>query len=183
MEKIGTKRARGLIKRISITGPESTGKSVLAGQLAAYFHEPYVPEYARSYLQNKGASYTLADVENIARGQLESEEQKAREANRLLFCDTDPLVIKIWCSVRFGKVPPRIEEQFINHRYDLYLLCYPDIPWEADPLRENPHDRDQLFRLYEKELKQAGFNYRIVSGLGAQRLEKAVTFVQQIAKF
>ena len=170
-----------MLKRISITGPESTGKSVLAGQLAGYFHEPFVPEYAREYLQNKGTEYTLEDVLNIARGQLALENQTAEKADKLLFCDTDILVTKIWCSVRFGKVPGWIEEQFLKHKYDLYLLCFPDLPWEPDPLRQNPGDRDKLFELYEKELKQSGMNYRIVSGQGNERLEKAVTFVQEIA--
>jgi len=83
------------IKRIAITGPESTGKTWLAKNLAAYFHTVYVPEYAVEYLLEHGPAYTLKDIENIAKGQLELEEQYVQKAGGLLFCDTDLLVCKI----------------------------------------------------------------------------------------
>ena len=38
-------------RRILILGPESTGKSTLASDLAVHFDEPWVPEFAREYLR------------------------------------------------------------------------------------------------------------------------------------
>ena len=43
-----------------------------------------------------------------------------------------------------------------------YLLCKPDIPWESDPLRENPNDRIKLFDIYKMELDNLGHKYYIV---------------------
>ncbi len=170
------------IKRIAITGPESTGKTWLAKNLAAYFHTVYVPEYAVEYLLEHGPAYTLKDIENIAKGQLELEEQYVQKAGGLLFCDTDLLVCKIWSEMVFKKVPEWIEKMMTEHRYDLYLLCFPDIQWQPGPFRENPEDRKYLFDLYEAELKNHGFRYATIKGQGNERLENAVKFVKEIIR-
>lgn len=169
-----------MLKRISITGPESTGKSWLAKQLAKYFNTVYVPEYSVEYLEEFGPSYTIIDVEKIARGQIKKENKLASEASKLLFCDTDILVNKIWCEVVFKEVPEWIEQQLEKHRYDLYLLCMPDLKWEESPFRENPFDREKLFEFYEKELIRMEVNYGIVNGNGDQRFENALKFVTAI---
>jgi NadR type nicotinamide-nucleotide adenylyltransferase len=167
-------------KRIVITGPESTGKSWLAKQLALKFHTHFVPEYAREYLLEHGLEYNEDDVEAIAKGQLEREDKLATKTDLILFCDTGLLVPKIWSEVVFETCPRWIDDQFHKHNYDLYLLCYPDIPWEYDPMRENPENRKEIFVLYETALKKAGYPYHIVTGLGADRLENALTFVKEI---
>ena len=163
--------------RISITGPESTGKSILSEKLANYFSTDFVPEYSREYLSAK-PNYNFDDVLEIAKGQLLNEDNKAEE-NALLFCDTDVLVNKIWCDFAFGKCHEFIETKFINHRYGLYILCYPDIEWEFDPLRENPDNRLELFDMYKNELDNSGANYRILCGKGEQRLKNAISFVKE----
>jgi len=169
-----------MVKRIAITGPESTGKTELAQHLAGVFNEPWVPEFARDYLEIYGPEYSLHDVEIMAKGQLLEEERMAASANRFLFCDTDLTVTKIWCEVVFGKCPVWINQMFRRHPYDLYLLCYPDLKWQADPLRENPGNRQELFVLYQAALNEIGANYRVVDGLGSDRTEKASSFVKQL---
>ncbi|VAW28888.1 Ribosylnicotinamide kinase, partial [hydrothermal vent metagenome] len=106
----------------------------------------------------------------------------AKDAQEVLFCDTDLLVTKIWCEVVFGTCPEWIEQEFHLHRYDLYLLCYPDIPWEPDPLRENPDDREKLFTLYRQALEENNLPFRVVKELGDVRFENARTFVDEILK-
>ena len=169
-----------MLKRISVTGPESTGKSWLTEQLANHYQTRWVTEYAREYLEGNGPDYGLEDVVKIAKGQLEREEKAALKGRNLLFCDTDVLVTKIWSEVVFGACPSWIQRQFETHSYDLYLLCYPDIPWEPDPLRENPENREELFQLYESALIRHGFPFRVVKGLGSERLENAINFVEEI---
>lgn len=169
-----------MLKRVSITGPESSGKSWLAKRLADYFDTVWVHEFALDYLDRNGAEYSIDDVEQIAKGQLELEEKLSHVATDLLFCDTDDLVTKIWSRVVFNKVPEWIDEQLRHHRYDLYLLCYPDLEWVDGPFRENPIDRVSLFRLYEEELKRLGVNYKVVTGSGEQRFKNAFSFVSEI---
>ena len=122
----------------------------------------------------------MEDVIAIARGQLKRENTAAENARKILFCDTDLLVTKIWCEVVFGHCPEWIEHQFRTHRYDLYLLCYPDIPWEPDPLRENPANREELFELYLKTTEDYKLPFQVVKGLGNVRFENARTFVDEI---
>jgi NadR type nicotinamide-nucleotide adenylyltransferase len=169
-----------LLKRVSITGPECTGKSWLAKKLAEFYRTSWVPEYSVEYLQKKGGAYTVDDILQIVRGQLLAEEKIAKSASSILFCDTDVLVNKIWVEVVFKKVPGYIEKKLIEHKYDIYLLCAPDIPWQPGPFRENPQDRWKLFHKYEDELKKHRFKYRIVTGDGDERFQNAVNFVEDI---
>ena len=169
-----------MLKRIALTGPESTGKTWLAKRLADYFNTVWVHEYAVDYLAKNGSDYKLTDLIAITEGQLEIENSIAHIASDLLFCDTDILVMKIWSKVVFNEVPQFIDQTVSEHQYDLHLLCYPDLEWEYAPFRENPDDRNYLFGLYENELKKNGSNYRIIKGLGDQRLKNAINFVEEI---
>ncbi len=168
-----------MVKRIAITGPESTGKSFLAEQLSNYFNEPWVPEYSREYLKNIALNYQFDDIEKIAREQLKRENLFLGKANSLIFCDTDFTVAKIWSEEVFGSCSGWVNDMFYKNIYDLYLLCVPDIPWHPDPLRQNPNDRERLFAKYLSALKHINANYYVIEGLGDERLKKAVSFVKQ----
>ncbi len=164
--------------RIVLTGPESTGKTTLARSLAEHFQTLYVPEYAREYLEGLDRPYRLEDLETIARTQRARQEEAARRARHFLFCDTDLLVIKIWAEYRFGTCPPWVERQLRAAPPNLYLLCSPDLPWEPDPLRENPHDRPELFQRYLRELSRMNAPFEIIQGQGAERLAQAIRSVE-----
>lgn len=161
-----------MIKRIAITGPESTGKSTLAIDLARHYETVYVPEVSRKYLNKLERPYNYQDIEIIAKHQLKKENELGAQANQLLFCDTDMLVNKIWCDVKFGKCHPWIEEAVESHLYDFYLLCKPDLKWEFDPLREDENKRGELFEIYLKELEDRKLPFEVISG--TDRLELAV---------
>jgi NadR type nicotinamide-nucleotide adenylyltransferase len=169
-----------MIKRIAITGPESTGKSWLSKRLAEYFDTVWVEEYVREYLELNGVNYHYEDILRIAEGQKAREDMAINKANKLLFSDTEPIVTKIWSEVVYSKCDPWIENEIATHPYDLYLICYPDLPWEPDPLRENPDNRLELFELYLEELSTKGYNFKIVKGVGEERLKNAVRFVKDI---
>lgn len=167
--------------RISITGPESTGKSELAKQLSIYYKTIFVPEIAREYLEALGRPYILEDIVSISKKQLRMENDLAVKADKILFCDTDILVTKVWSRYKYGKCDPWIEEKVKSHRYNLYLLCNIDLPWEDDPLRENPdqRQREELFGIYLKELQQLKVNFVIISGTGPARMENAILAVEE----
>ena len=105
--------------RISLTGPESTGKTTLAVRLAAHYGTAFAPEYAREYLADNGPRYTPEDLEEIARGQLAAEATAEALAHRLVFCDSDLLVIKIWAEHSFGTCPEWILQRIDEQCYDL----------------------------------------------------------------
>ncbi len=164
-----------MLQKIAITGPESSGKTTLARQLAAHYETVYVPEFARSYLPTLLRDYVESDLLDIAKGQLQLENENAAFAKKYLFCDSDMTVMKIWAMEKYGRCDAWIAAQNQDNTYDFYLLCAPDIPWEADPLRENPDDRNRLFTLYIKELDKKKVDYIILTGSKQERLKKAIT--------
>lgn len=141
------------IKKIAIIGPECTGKSELSLFLAGHYQTVWVPEYARAYLDNLNRPYNQNDLLKIAQGQLRLEDEYARDAQKVLICDTNLYVIKVWSQFKYGTCAPEILRQIETRRYDLYLLTYVDITWEADPLREHPDQREALYNIYYHEMK------------------------------
>jgi len=151
--------------RVAITGPESTGKSSLAKVLAEHYNTLWVPEYSREYIDNLDRDYTYEDVEKIAVSQIQKEKELLPSAKTILFADTELLVIKIWLEHKFNKTPYWLDYEIDRQKYDLYLLCDIDIPWEYDPQREHPELRQYFFDLYQQKLKNRGFKYIIVSNI------------------
>jgi NadR type nicotinamide-nucleotide adenylyltransferase len=166
-----------LIKRIVLTGPESTGKSALAIELANHFNTVHVPEFARTYISELEQPYSYEDILIIAKGQIDSEMKLMAHANNLLFCDTDLTVTKIWCEFKYGKCHDWILKKMETHTYDIYLLCNIDLPWQNDPQREHPKQREKLFQLYLDEMTSRNLNFGIVSGKRDERLKNAIEII------
>jgi NadR type nicotinamide-nucleotide adenylyltransferase len=169
-----------MLFRIAITGPESTGKSWLAENLANVYQTSWVPEYARQYLEKLERPYTYNDVLDIARGQMDAEDSALKSADRLLFSDTECLVTKIWCEVKFNRCHSWIIDQIEQRPYDLYLLCDIDLSWQPDPQREHPHRRQYLFDLYYAELTDRKLPFAVIQGIGSARLECAIEIINRV---
>lgn len=165
--------------KISITGPESSGKTALAHYLAKELSAALVEEYARVYLNGKVGEPTLSDVVQICKGQQELEKAAMAEA-RTVVCDTDTLVLKVWAEEVFGILPEEIAHAYSESQYDIVLLCKPDLAWEPDPLRSLPDDSERLrlFQLYRAELERSGSNFHIVEGEGDARFALALSKIQ-----
>lgn len=170
------------VARIAVTGPESTGKSWLTRHLAAHYNTLFVPEYAREYVDGLRRPYRRKDILVIAREQLARENAAETAAAGLLFCDTELIVAKIWEQYRYDSLHPWIERQIRKNRYDLYLLCNIDLPWEPDPQREYPHLRKFFFDWFRRELEGYGFPYHVISGDHEERLRNAVAVVDRFLK-
>lgn len=166
------------MKTVAITGPESTGKSQLAAELAAHYHTLWVPEYAREYLSSLGRAYEYADILKIARKQCRMMKDAVLKDKEILFFDTELIVTKIWCDVKYGKCHPWILKNIDKQLVDLYLLTDIDLPWQDDPLREHPHLREHLFALYKSELETRGFRFAVISGIGEERLKNAIQVLE-----
>lgn len=169
-----------LMLKVAITGPESTGKSTLAEQLARHYDTVWVPEYARTYVGNLGRPYTLEDLEAIARGQLALEQEMQQQANTVLFSDTDLLVIKIWSEHAFGHCPAWILEKLKQQNYNLCLLMGVDLPWEPDPQREHPHLRAFFYDWYKRELQALEVPFVEITGQQEERFQLACQHVDAL---
>ena len=172
--------------RVSLTGPESTGKSTLAARLAAHYGTTFAPEFAREYLADSGPHYSSEDLEEIARGQLAAEATAVAEAeargHRVVFFDSDLLVIKIWFGHSFGTCPEWIQQAIARQHYDLVLLMGVDLPWEPDPLREHPHLRQHFYDLYQRELREQMSNFAEVAGDYDRRFAQACFLVDELLR-
>jgi NadR type nicotinamide-nucleotide adenylyltransferase len=162
------------IKKIAIVGPESTGKSSIAVQLAEHYNTVWVPEYAREYCANLTEPCSWQDEINIFHGQLELENKILPQANKLLICDTTFITVKIWSDHMFGKTPKEVLDELPEHTYDLYLLMDIDLPWQEDPLRDFPQMGEHFMQIWHKELKALKANYEVISGYYEIRFQNAV---------
>src|ERR1700712_2177791 len=108
------------IRKVVVIGPECTGKSDLSRFLAAHFKTSCVDEYARAYISKLGKPYEQSDLTKIAHGQLRMEDEWLNETNRVMICDTNAIVIKIWSQFKYGNVEREILTQIADHHYDLY---------------------------------------------------------------
>lgn len=168
------------IKKVVLIGPESTGKTTLAKQLAKHYRTIWVEEYAREYIDGLNRPYEQSDLLNIAQRQLLAEAKQIKKANQVLFCDTDLIVIEIWSKVKYGKCDKWILEQVKNRHYDLYLLCGTDVPWEYDAQREHPEFRNELFEMYELKLIEHNKKYCKIIGNKSIRLKKAIEIIDKL---
>lgn len=164
--------------KIAITGPESTGKSTLAAQLATHYQTVFVPEFARYYLPFIALPYQAQDLKHIALGQLAFEQALLPQAQRLLIADTEMLVMKVWYEHAFGESPAWLEKALQTQHYDLYLLMDIDIAWQPDPQREHPHLRAFFFQRYQQLLEERQLNYKIISGNNEERCQNAIDWIE-----
>jgi nicotinamide riboside kinase len=158
--------------RIAIVGAESTGKTQLAGQLGEHLGLPILQEAARTYLSGRPA-YDWEDVEHMARLQWNGETRLLEQGKGGVF-DTNLLVTMIWSEFVFKRPSLFSEAHFDAGRFDACLLCCPDLPWEPDPLREHPHQREEIHALYLSKLRRYGVTFSEIRGVGSDRFKNAL---------
>lgn len=170
------------MKKVVVIGPESTGKSTLSAMLAKHYDTVWVPEFARGYLDSLQCTYEKNDLLKIAEGQVTSEAAMSLCANRMLICDTDLYVIKVWSEAKYGDCDPAILDMIAKREYDMYLLTYIDIPWEHDPQREHPdpEERAYFYNVYRDIVIQSGLPWADIRGGYEERLQRAVQAIDTL---
>ncbi|MBU3713525.1 MAG: ATP-binding protein [Ferruginibacter sp.] len=181
------------IKKIAVIGPECTGKSTLCKELAAHFQTVWVPEFARSYLLQRDHKYGFDDLKIIAEGQVKAEDEiidsfvSSLEENtdRIIhpvFIDTDMYVMKVWSEYVFNACDNSILASIATRSYDLYLLCYPDLPWVPDPLREHPDEKERMkiYHYYKDAIINQPAPWIEVKGDYALRMDTSIDAVKKM---
>lgn len=168
------------IKRIVLSGPESTGKSVLSKKLAAHFDTNFVEEYGRTYCEEIKNDLDPIDFGHIAGGQLMMEDEAAKKANKLLFCDTDLIITQIWAEIYFNHCPQWIVEASHQRKYDLFILLDVDIPWVDDGTRAYEKQRLWMWNRLREEFESRNLPYIMVKGNFDERFGQAVKAVEEL---
>ncbi|MFT4781689.1 MAG: NadR type nicotinamide-nucleotide adenylyltransferase [Psychroserpens sp.] len=172
--------------KVVLYGPESTGKSTLSKALADWYDTVYVEEYSRFYAEAKAQNnlqLSKEDVLPIAIGQIAAENKQLKNANKLLICDTDLLETKVYSEHYYGGFCPKLVKKYAHENtYDLYFLTYIDTVWEADGIRDQPNNREQLFNRFEHALIDSNKPYALVKGSFEERLNICKTQIENLLK-
>lgn len=164
------------VERIALVGGESSGKSTLAEALARHFQTAFVPEYGRTLWEAKHGQLVYDDLLEIGRCQVAMEDEALERANRYLFCDTTPLVTRLYSEAMFGRAAEPLE-RLAERDYALTLVCAPDFEFCQDGTR-----RDAAFRAQQHEklvgaLELRRTPYVVVSGSLEQRVRAVATLL------
>lgn len=170
MEKVARS---GDIVRVVLTGSESTGKTVLARQLAEHYDAEFVPEFVREFAERKKGPIEFADTDAIARGQIALEDGHAERAQKLLIQDTDLLSTAVYSGHYYGRCVEWIETTARDRRPDLYLLLEIDVPWVPDDVRDRATRREEMQQLFRNAVAEAGAPYVVIQGDWDRRYELA----------
>lgn len=162
------------IKLICFYGSESTGKSFMAQKMAQRYNTEFVPEVSRELIT--GNTFNREDIMAIGREQTKRVFQKARTANKILFCDTDLITTQIYSREYLKVVPPVLYELEKMIEYDLYFLFDIDVPWVRDGVRDlgSTENRKRMYGIFKEALDRRKINYIVVQGNWEER-EQIVT--------
>jgi NadR type nicotinamide-nucleotide adenylyltransferase len=170
------------LKKVCVIGPECTGKSDLSKFLSEYYKTSCVEEYARAYISRLNRPYEQSDLLKIAHGQLRMEDEWVNDTNRVMICDTNLIVVKVWSEFKYGNCEEEILNLIENRVYDLYLLTYIDVPWEDDPQREHPDKREHFWQIYKNEVDKTKVPFVEIGGSREERRKRAIAAIDQLLK-
>ena len=173
-------------KRVCVVGAESTGTTTLAQALADEFQTNWVEEYGREYsaekLARNEAEWNTDEFAMIAREQTRREDEAARQANRVLICDTNAFATVLWHRRYMGSHSNAVEEVARCGKCDLYLLTGAEIPFMQDGLRDGEHIRQEMHRWFEAALTKQAVPWQVLRGSPEQRLSEATHLVLSLFK-
>ena len=122
------------LKRVTLFGAESTGKTTLSAELARHYDTVVAPEYGRFHTEAFGSGATSPeDMRQIVMGHLAGVAAASLRANRVLIEDTDPVLTAVWSDTLAGSRDPWFDAY--RDYPDLYLFCDIDLPWVDDGTR------------------------------------------------
>ena len=169
----------GGIKLVCLYGPESTGKTAMAKQMAQLYKTVYVPEVAREMITSN--HFTREDIIRIGQAQTERVLEMLQVANKILFCDTDLITTQIYSRHYLQEVPDILYELEKQVEYDHYFLFDIDVPWIPDGLRDLGDRREEMFDIFRKALEKREIQYTLVKGNWKQRENIVTRIVEKMS--
>lgn len=169
------------MKRVVLTGSESTGKTELGRRLAEHFGAAHAHEFVRAYVDaREGAALTFDDHGPIARGVMALEDEHLARGGALLVQDTDLLSTVVYLEHYYGRLPEWIEQEAHSRRPDLYLLLEIDVPWVPDAQRDRGDRREEMQQLFRDAVERSGAPYVAIRGSWEERFDQAVRAVSAL---
>lgn len=157
-------------RRIGLIGGEGSGKTTLAGALAALLPACVVDESLRAFVEREGRTPRRDEQESLMRDQAAREDEVAAACpHPWLVADPAPLMTAVYSLLYFDDdslVAPALQHAAA---YDLVVWCRPDMPWVPDGRqRDGSGQRDAadaiVGRLVREELAPRGIRVTGVEG-------------------
>ena len=170
---------------VAVMGAECTGKSTLAGQLAAALQARgiaavVVPEVLRAFSARLGRTPVAAEQRTIADMQTRHIAQAAAR-HPVVIADTTALMTAVYSEQVFGDCALYAQSEGAHRVCALTLLAAPDLPWQSDGhQRDGPAVRLAVDRLLRRALDRSGTPYTTVGGTGAARLHAAWAALRRV---
>jgi HTH-type transcriptional repressor of NAD biosynthesis genes len=191
-------------RRVVIVGAESTGRTTLAGDLAAALRarggafgltrsvEDYGKQFTSDLLARARAEAQLdpgrapaldtAALRSehfyaIAAEQNRIEDEAARAGGPVLVCDSDAFATAVLHERCMGRRSEEVES--LARAHSLYLLAHPaDVPFHEDPMRQA--ERSWTTRILTERLAATGHRWQSVRGSREERAEAALAAVDEL---
>jgi HTH-type transcriptional repressor of NAD biosynthesis genes len=171
------------VKRVVVTGSESSGTTTLARALAEHYRTVWVPEYGRTYSEGRqpcGQPWRSDEFTFIASEQARMEDALATLANRILICDTDPFATSIWHERYMGRPSDAVRAFADSRKYDLYVVTDVDIPFVQDGIRDGESFRQWMQGRFIEELSNKPTPMIVVAGPHEKRFIAAVRQIDEL---
>ncbi len=173
------------VRRVCLIGAESAGKTTMARLLALHYKTAWVPEYGRVYsdrVDASGKAWRTEDFVHIAREQQRREDEAARQANRVLICDTDAFTTALWHEAYMGHRSPVVETIANRRTYDAYLFMDTiGIPFEQDGTRDLSR-RAQMETRFRTAFYETGREYHLLTGTHEERIASATCIIDRLIR-
>ncbi len=173
------------IKRISIMGPESCGKSTLTERLSNYFNTNFVLEYGRIVYESKNGELNINDFRTISEGRQDLEDWLIKKSNKLIFCDTEDITTYIFSQLFFPNEYLKVKKYFDNiiekkPKYDIYILLKPDCDSIQDGTRKFLDDRWKHYQIIKDNLIERECNFVEIGGDWENRFSQSKKVISEL---
>lgn len=152
------------VKRICVLGPPGSGKSSLVEQLAVHYDTVGAWDYRDTFTRQLGRKPGTDDLVMLATAQNAAEDAMARQANRVLFCDSSSIAGVMETRLALTNVSDDLAAITFQREYELILLMDVDGDW-AMGTGQQPTDRaKRKFERYRQFLIESERRYLRLDG-------------------
>ncbi|MGK7389359.1 MAG: AAA family ATPase [Candidatus Cyclobacteriaceae bacterium M2_1C_046] len=169
--------------KIAVTGPEGSGKSILATALARFFNCPLLEDSCEYYFnRNNHDKITPEILFNLAQIKIQKEKELLNNQPPCIVSDGELRMLKIWAEFKFNSCPVNLKKLIDQQHYDLYVLTKPETNPQYPFKREDKTLRTYFLNAYKKELTENDLPYILVEGEFYSRKKEAVNKIESLLK-